>query len=135
MHDHTFYICLGSNVADADWRLQEACRLVREGLDNSLRVSSPLRTDPVDFPNPALFTNMVAMGHTSLDAADVVALLKRVERTLGRRKCHKRQGKVMADLDLIWWDGQVLRPVDWERPYVQQAMAELSNAVPIPPSP
>ena len=127
MQVHTFYIGMGSNVSDADWRLQEACRLIREGLDHSLRMSTPQQTEPIDFPNPALFTNMVATGHTSRSAAVVETWLKRLERKLGRRKHHKRQGVVMADLDLLWWDGHVLRPTDWERPYVQQAIAELSQ--------
>ena len=127
MQVHTFYICLGANVPDADQRLHEACRLIRNKLDNTLRVSSALRTEPFDFPYPALFTNIVVIGHTSLSAAEVEALLKQLERKLGRRKHHKRQGVVMADLDLIWWDGQVLRPKDWERPYVQLAVTELSQ--------
>lgn len=114
-------------MPDADQRLLEACRLLRDELDNTLRVSSAQCTVPIDFPNPALFTNMVAFGHTSLSASEVNTLLKQLERKLGRRKHHKRQGVVMADLDLIWWDGQVLRPEDWERPYVQHAVTELSQ--------
>jgi hypothetical protein len=33
---------------------------------------------------------------------------------------------VKLDLDLLWMDGEVLRKEDWERDYVQSAVAELS---------
>ena len=38
---------------------------------------------------------------------------------------HEAQGIVTIDLDLLWYDGKVLKPADWPREYIQKGVKEL----------
>mgnify|MGYP002863914830 CR=1 FL=1 len=129
MDTHTYYIGMGSNVAGASALLACArfwmCRL----LGRDIRFSAPVNTEPVDFPWPALFTNQVAMVVCAKEPAALGALLKRIERLLGRLPQHKRQGVMRIDLDILCADGQVLRQADWNRPDVVEAVRSLGRCL------
>lgn len=122
MSTHTYYIGMGSNVAEASELLACARLLLRRLQGSSVRFSPPVQTEPVDYPWPALFTNQVALVVSSLDQATLCGRLKRIEHLLGRRAEQKQQGVVRIDLDLLCTDGQVLRPADWERADVVEAV-------------
>ena len=72
-----------------------------------------------------MFTNQLAVIETTVPPTLVRSLLKGIERELGRKPEDVQEGIVKIDLDLLCMDGQVLKPEDWQRDYVQAALAEL----------
>ena len=73
------------------------------------------------------FFNMTAVCTTSLPPTGIKQLLKQIETALGRKPEDKAHGIVKIDLDLLAYDGQILKQEDWKRPYVQEGVNELSQ--------
>ncbi len=117
---------MGSNLPDGPDKLAQAARRIAALADGELLLSTLLLTEPVDFPWPCRFANQVAYCRTSLRRESVVSALKDIEREAGRRAADKALGIVRLDLDLLSYDGRVLRPTDWQRSYVRRAVDELS---------
>ncbi len=77
-----------------------------------------MQTKPVDFPYPSAdFTNVVLWGHTDKSREELCTLLEELEDYAGRRR--DTPALVPLDADLLIWNGEVLKPKDLERPYMQ----------------
>ena len=127
MTTHTFYIGMGSNAPDAEAQLATARQLLADRTCARLWFSTPVLTAPIDFPHPALFANQVALCEAAVEPSALRQLLKDIERTMGRLPWHKREGRVVIDLDLLSTDGRVCRRADWCRPYVRDGVSELEG--------
>ena len=118
------FIGLGSNECTA-------ARLLAAQSD--LRMSFPgivfsrlVRTAPVAFDSPRMFYNQVACFTTPLTASQVRECLKKIERDHGRTPEDKSRGIVKIDIDLLCYDGELLKPEAWQRGYVREGVAELA---------
>lgn len=126
MRRHRFVLTLGSNDHPSEriaWTLKQLAALPLE-----LRGSTPRSSSPVDFPlSSAPFTDVVLLGYTTLELDELQRLLKALEQRAGRtpeqRQAHPE--RIPIDIDLITWDGTILKPKDCTRPYLQQGLAEL----------
>lgn len=118
------WLCLGSNERP-DEHLATARRLLQARF-GEVRFAPVEITRPIDFPYPAPFVNQVALLATEEDAPEVKAAVKAIETACGRQPADKVQGLVKMDIDLLAHDGQVLKPADWQRDYVQQGLKALS---------
>ena len=56
----------------------------------------------------------------------ILQKLKAIEKRLGRMLEDKKKGIVKIDIDLLTYDGEVLKVNDWKREYVCQGVMELS---------
>lgn len=136
------YIGLGSNLGDGRHNLLEAWRRLGEqaGL-NLLALSSPYLTRPMFKPEwlaagqrlgEALFTNAVGVLESRLTPPELLATLLGIEETMGRDRAHSVDRPV--DLDLLYYDDQVLVGADLQLPhpgiqtrrFVLAPLAELS---------
>lgn len=119
----TCVIGLGSNDPGPARILsaQSALRAAFPGV----RFSTLRQTRPVGFPSPRWFHNQVALCTTALTRDEMAAFLKQMETAHGRRPEDKARGIVRLDLDLLCYDGEVLKPEDWARDYVKEGVAEL----------
>lgn len=129
MQTHQMIIGMGSNIPTAAELLKTAVSRLREMAVGEVVLSTPEETEPIDFEGTSWFINQVALIPTLLEPAEVKAHLKRIERQAGRTKAQTRQGIVRLDLDLLWVDGCVLRPEDWQRPYIQRGVAEIQARI------
>lgn len=68
---------------------------------------------------------------TALSADSLHRLFKELERRSGRLPEDKPAGIVKLDIDLLVYDGEVLKPEDMEREYVRLCLKELQG-VPAP---
>jgi 2-amino-4-hydroxy-6-hydroxymethyldihydropteridine diphosphokinase len=78
--------------------------------------SPMVESDDVTGRGPA-YVNVVAIGVTRLALDELLSRLKAIERLLGRTPESKLRGVVEADVDLVIWNGEVLRPKDAARDY------------------
>ena len=129
MDEHTYIICMGSNLADASMRVEEALRAVLVASRSMVMASRGMTTQPVGFHNPAPFVNMLAVVRSELSPQGLQQKLKAIETAAGRRAGDKRRGRVVVDLDVVVCDGRVLRPDDWARHYVRVLAWELGLQV------
>lgn len=127
MQAHRIFIGMGSNVPEAFDLLRTAVLRLSEMAEGDVVVSTPERTEPIDFPWPAMFVNQVASLLTTLELDELKTRLKRIERRAGRTKRETQWGIIRLDLDLLSVDDDILRPDDWQRPYIRRGIAEISD--------
>lgn len=107
------FIGIGSNFS-TDVYVQRACLSLRTLFQNVV-FSQMLMTDPVDWISESKFMNMVVYCNTQLSATDLIAKLKQIEQELGRTKEDKDKGVVLIDLDLLSYNGAIIKQNDWNR--------------------
>ncbi len=133
----TAYLGLGSNLGD---RLSHLAGAV-QALNHELRVrvekaSSVYETKPVGVTEQPDFLNLVVEVKTSLSARDLLACCLAIESDLGRVRT-KRWGARTIDIDVLWFDGQVINEADLvvphprllKRAFVLVPLAELAPAL------
>ncbi|KGN86756.1 2-amino-4-hydroxy-6-hydroxymethyldihydropteridine diphosphokinase [Porphyromonas sp. COT-290 OH860] len=123
---HWMVLTIGSNT-DAPRHVAYVERALGEHF-SVCKATQPVQTAPIDFPYASAdFTNIVLVAKTTLSQNEVYTILKQLETDCGRtpqsRQIHPEL--VPMDLDLIVWDGEVCKPRDLTRPYVQSGLAAL----------
>ena len=108
---------MGSNT-DCEANLKSADELLLAYF-GSVRFSEAAYTKPVGLPGSGLFLNQVAVAGTDVPLEGVRQALKGMEKQLGRMPDSKRKGEIPIDIDLLLWNGTILKPADWEKEYVQ----------------
>lgn len=73
----------------------------------------------------SVYDNVVCMGETVMSLHELSAWVKKIELTLGRAPHSKTVGIVEVDIDIVIWNGVVVRPVDAARSYFKEPYAEL----------
>ncbi len=92
-------ISLGANIGNPQEQMQLAIAMLREAID-VIALSSIYTTEPVGGPEQPNYLNAICIAESDLPAADLLALLHGIEKTLGRERI-ERWGPRTIDLDLI----------------------------------
>lgn len=98
-------IALGANIGNPKEQMDIAIALLRESLEVTA-VSSYFTTAPVGGPEQPDYLNAVCVAESELPAAELLALLHGIEKTLGRERI-EHWGPRTIDLDLIQY-GSIL---------------------------
>lgn len=98
-------IALGANIGNPQEQMDIAIALLRESLEVTA-VSSYFTTAPVGGPEQPDYINAVCIAESELPAAELLALLHGIEKTLGRERI-EHWGPRTIDLDLIQY-GSIL---------------------------
>lgn len=138
------YLGIGSNLGDRDANIRRALELLGRirGI-RVLRISSTLETDPVEMEEaaPRKFLNAAAEIDTHLEPRELLSVLKRIEKVLGRgsataqdaaKEARRHRSRTM-DLDILLYGDRVVREGDLviphsrmpERSFVLDPLAEL----------
>ena len=137
----TAYIGLGANLGDREANIKEALsELARSGC-KPIRVSSIYETAPVGFSDQPDFLNAVAELETSLRPRELLAVLGKIERRIGREETFK-WGPRTIDLDILLYGDQTLaedsleipHPEMHRRAFVLTPLAEIAPEVKHPVS-
>ena len=132
MAETTIYLAIGSNLGDR--RAHLAAGIARLAPDVIVeRVSSAYETEPAYVLDQPRFLNAALRGRTALDPSALLALLKRIERDLGR-EAGVRFGPRVIDLDILVYSDQTVasetltipHPRMHERPFVLVPLAEIA---------
>ncbi len=113
----TAFIGIGSNRGDS----ADACRQAFRQLAQTphvrlLRCSSLYRTEPVGPQDQPWFINAVAEIRTTLPPRRLFAVLKKIERRMGRTESVK-WGPRLIDLDLLLYGQEVVADTDLRIPH------------------
>ncbi|WP_321331256.1 2-amino-4-hydroxy-6-hydroxymethyldihydropteridine diphosphokinase [uncultured Bacteroides sp.] len=120
---YTCIVCIGSNY-DKEINLRLARRRLTE-LFSSVRFADEEYTKPLHLFNPALFFNQLVRFSTEKEASVVILQLKTIEKEAGRKPEDKMEEKVKLDIDLLMYDGTVLKQEDMNRKYVIDGLRQL----------
>ena len=124
MNQHTCILCLGSNF----YRIAHMAYAQRELKKHfpTIRFSEEMETEAIGSRFLSPFSNQVASFETTLSSEEVRAILKQIERDLGRLPEEKPQGVIRIDIDLLMYDDCVLKPTDLERDFVVEGLKSLN---------
>jgi len=90
----------------------------------SIRFTRQIVTEAIGI-EAAPFANCLAWMETDQDYATLHAVTKEIEQQLGSTREDRREGRVVADADILCCGGCRYHADDWQRPYIQTLMAEL----------
>ncbi|SFK46264.1 2-amino-4-hydroxy-6-hydroxymethyldihydropteridinediphosphokinase [Porphyromonadaceae bacterium KH3CP3RA] len=121
----TILLSIGSNTF-AKTNIDKAKRMLLF-LFPDIVFSEPILTEPEDDKYAYLFRNVLAKANTEMSPEEVIDKIKQTERAVGRTPRDKYLGRMIIDIDLIQYDGRILRPQDYERDYVQQLLPTLPD--------
>lgn len=120
---HKCLICIGSN-----YNRKENLLLARRKLMDlfpDICFTSEQETHPLYFKNSALFSNQLAFFCTEQAEEKLVKELKAIELSAGRCPEDKEKERICLDIDLLSYDGRILRPNDIQREFVVKGLEEL----------
>ncbi len=114
---HTVFVALGSNLGERLDYLNSALELLQEVPEIHItEISRVYETEPVGYTEQGQFLNAVARLETTLGPQDVLNVFLRVEKELDRKR-DIRWGPRTIDLDLLFYDQQVISSADLELPH------------------
>ena len=130
----TVFLGLGSNLGDRAENIRMALELLDGAPGVEIRkVSALLETAPVGGPKQPDYLNAAAELATTLAPEDLLATLKRVEKSVGRIE-RQRWGPREVDLDILLYGDEIVRgtslevphPRMCERAFVLEPLAEIA---------
>ena len=134
------YVGIGSNLLDPAAQVKSALAELG-GLPRSrlLKASSLYRTSPVGHTEQPDFVNAVASLETSLQPAQLLAELQKIEKQHGRRRSFKDAPRSL-DLDLLLFDEiiqataqlKLPHPRMHQRAFVLKPLLEIAPGIAIP---
>lgn len=95
-----YLLSLGSNLGDRRDYLARALAALKKARVRVLRSSSLYRTQPVGYADQPWFYNQVVEVSSASEPAALLALIKAVERDLGRRSARKNRPRTI-DIDIL----------------------------------
>jgi GTP cyclohydrolase-4 len=113
------YLGLGSNLGDRQSNLAEALQSLRAHVRIE-RTSPVYETEPVHVTDQPRFLNLVVKGATSLEPAELLAVVKRIESRMGRRPA-ERYGPRPIDIDVLFFGDRVIHTDTLEVPHPRVA--------------
>ena len=108
-------ISLGANIGNPQEQMQLAIAMLREATD-VIALSSIYTTEPVGGPEQPNYLNAICIVESDLPAADLLALLHGIEKSLGRERI-ERWGPRTIDLDLIQYGAILSSAQELELPH------------------
>ncbi len=103
------FVALGSNLGDRKLFLEKAVLRMAQLPTTSVAASSQCyETVPFEVPNQPNFLNGVVELETVLSAEQLFSHLQQIERELGRSSQHSSSEPRVIDLDLLFYDDQVI---------------------------
>lgn len=135
---HHYLIAFGSNRRHhrygAPYRVMGAASIELQLAGVDIRRAGPLIfTDPVG-PSLRRYANSAVIARTNLEPEALLALLKRIERSFGRRPGGQRWTSRVIDLDIVLWSGgaydapglTIPHPLFRERDFVLRPAARIA---------
>lgn len=112
---HEVVVSLGSNEHPRCRRIEEAIAAMRSLLSDC-EVSDIYETPEIHgIGDP--YMNAVLSGRTRMDQVELERFSKQYEIEVGRDVMARKEGRVPIDIDIVIWDGTVVRPKDYAQSF------------------
>ncbi|HEX5037973.1 MAG TPA: 2-amino-4-hydroxy-6-hydroxymethyldihydropteridine diphosphokinase [bacterium] len=120
-------IGLGSNI-DPDAHIGRALEAL-SAFGAILKKSSVRETAPLGAVGDVPYKNGVVLVETEQDLEAFQSRLKVIEETLGRRQVQKTSQRITIDLDVVMWNGEVVRKEVFERSFLAESIQEIGEKI------
>ena len=118
MNQHQVFVSVGSNLGDKIENCQKGIKgLLADGRSILVGSSSFYRTSPVDYKDQDWFVNLVVKIKTALNPFDLLNKIQGIQKAMGRKTGTVRFGPRVLDLDIIFFDDQVIQTDTLEIPH------------------
>lgn len=116
-------LSIGSNSHDRQWQMESAIRYIRSMLNNvySSSIYETLALNGKDDP----YLNAVIVADTDMCIDDAKTFFKQWEALCGRNKVSKLKGVIPIDVDIVVWNGNIIRERDFFAYYFSQGYYQL----------
>ncbi len=111
-----YFLSLGSNLGDREKNLTRALSLLQKKGVKIRKTSSLYETQPVDISSKAWFYNQVAEVQVEIEPKELLALVKRIEKKMGR-KAEGREINRIIDIDILLAEGRIIHTKELEIPH------------------
>lgn len=116
---------IGSNCGSRETNVRDAIALLGSYLGN-MAVSHIYETPDVR-GGIGRYMNAVVSGITSMTEQDCELMCKKLELQAGRDAAARERGEVPLDVDIVVWDGDVLRPRDFRQKFFTIGFEEIQG--------
>lgn len=114
---HIAFIGIGSNLGDAPGHCREAIARMKAHPHLAIHATSSFyKTQPFGKTDQDWFVNAVVQLATDLPAMDLLHVLLNIEKEMGRER-REKWGPRKIDLDLLFYDADVIRQEQLEVPH------------------
>jgi 2-amino-4-hydroxy-6-hydroxymethyldihydropteridine diphosphokinase len=128
------YLSLGSNLGQREEKLERAIQALEQEQIHIVARSSVYETEPQDMKQQPWFLNMVVECETRHFPIQLLAILQRVERQLGRVRTGPRRGPRAIDIDILLFGNVVMEtsplviphPRMFERRFILEPLLEIA---------
>ncbi len=120
---NTLAISLGSNSNDRSIQMDDAVRYL-DSIFECVSCSTIYETQALNGKD-APYLNAVAVANTHLSIVEATKLLKKWECQCGRTAESKLRGSIPIDLDIVVWNGEVVREKDFSCDFFTQGYFQL----------
>ncbi len=118
-------ISIGSNSLDRDAQVAQCLKWLTGTLGNC-RHSSIYTTAALNGKSGD-YANAVACGECNADIATTNQIFKAYEQSHGRDEAARASGLVPIDIDIVMWNGTIVRDKDFAQDYFKQGWRQLCD--------
>ncbi len=118
-------LSIGSNSADREAQMTNCIAWLR-GIATLTKLSSVYNSPASNGKDPD-YLNAVAEITSTLTHPELTKLLKDYERQCGRTPQSKALGSIPIDIDIVMWNGNVLRQKDFAQYYFAKGWDEINK--------
>ena len=117
---NTAYLSLGSNIGDRAHNITHALEQLASHGVRVVKQSSLYETEPVELREQDWFLNCVAEVETNLRPQELMQVLLKIERSMGRERTVPKGPRVM-DLDILLFGSELVHESHLEIPHPRMA--------------
>lgn len=110
------YIGIGSNIGNREENCLQAIRLIKEHGISVRKQSGMHETEPWGVKDQPKFINMAIELETGKKPKELLAVLKEIEKKMGRTEAVK-WGPRIIDLDILLYDDLIIKTSEFEIPH------------------
>ena len=116
----TAYLSLGSNLGDRQQNIRHAVERLEEAGLRVVQSSSVYETEPQDRRDQPWFLNTAIQVETRLFPKQLLALIHKIERELGRKRTLSKGPRVI-DIDILLYGNFVIESAELQIPHARLA--------------
>lgn len=120
-------LSIGANSSDREWQISQAIKQMKHIFRKV--ITSEIYEVPAHNGIDSPYLNTVMLATTPMSLEEVVAALKQWETICGRTPASKQLGVIPIDIDVVVWNNEVIRPIDYSRSYVSIGVNQLLNSL------
>lgn len=105
---NTAFLLLGGNIGDVGQRFRSAYEIIEKNAGKIISYSSIYETAPWGFEAKSNFLNQVIKIETLLDSTELLNVILKAEKMLGRERGNKKYTSRKIDIDILFFNDEVI---------------------------